>query len=300
MRERTSSPSTQRRVISVVQPFPTFRARVMTHSRAGRMHAANHDRAALGETRYRGLVLEGLFFLADLLFGASLVAGKADEESQKAGRRRAVRSVLTRVADELPGRYREPWLRAPRVEAFVEGRPVTVIWRGRGVAEVRLPAPPDLSLKGGPPSALRRLLGRSDPVVTGDERAGAPWLELLRAGDCERFSLFGGELRAFVRADLDAARLVRLVRAVIAATWREARSPDVVVRQREPAPAVEAAPSPDLRCPFCHDALGAKAVVVRCDACAAPHHPTCFEEGGGCAIAGCRNREARGNRVPTR
>ena len=86
------------------------------------------------------------------------------------------------------------------------------------------------------------------------------------------------------------------MRAVIGLTWREA-APVVAVR---PVVALEAAPAPDTRCPFCHDALGARAVVVRCDACAAPHHPTCFEEGGGCAIAGCRNREARGNRVPTR
>lgn len=248
-------------------------------------------------------MLDGLFFVLELLFGAATLAGTSDEESQKAGRRRAVQSVLTRVAAELPGRYREPWFRHPRVEAFVQGRPVEVIWRGRGKAEVRMPAPPDLTLRGGPPGFLRRLVGRSDPIVEGDEAAGAPWLALLRAGDCERFTLSGGQLRAVVRADLNAARLLRQVRAVIGLTWREAAAPDhrpLVrgVRPREPA--VEAAPAPDLRCPFCHDALGAKAVVVRCDACAAPHHPTCFEEGGGCAIAGCRNREARGNRVPTR
>jgi hypothetical protein len=40
------------------------------------------------------------------------------------------------------------------------------------------------------------------------------------------------------------------------------------------------------QCPFCHDALGALAVVF-CTGCATPHHEACFAENEGCALLGC-------------
>lgn len=60
------------------------------------------------------------------------------------------------------------------------------------------------------------------------------------------------------------------------------------------APATEAAPAPEAapvvtvrrRCPYCHDAVDAAALVV-CGSCATPHHGQCFEQNGGCSLLGC-------------
>ncbi len=49
----------------------------------------------------------------------------------------------------------------------------------------------------------------------------------------------------------------------------------------------------DLACPFCRGEIEETAPLARCDACGTPYHPSCFEEGNGCAIYGCRNRIAR-------
>jgi hypothetical protein len=40
------------------------------------------------------------------------------------------------------------------------------------------------------------------------------------------------------------------------------------------------------RCPYCHDAIEAEALVV-CAACATPHHAPCFEANEGCSLLGC-------------
>lgn len=40
------------------------------------------------------------------------------------------------------------------------------------------------------------------------------------------------------------------------------------------------------RCPYCHDAIQAEALVV-CAACATPHHAPCFEANEGCSLLGC-------------
>lgn len=64
----------------------------------------------------------------------------------------------------------------------------------------------------------------------------------------------------------------------------------------EAAPAVraqEAASKPELRCPFCRDTLDPEGVTAECADCQTPHHASCFEEQGGCAVYGCRSNRAR-------
>ena len=45
-------------------------------------------------------------------------------------------------------------------------------------------------------------------------------------------------------------------------------------------------------CPYCRFPLKAGGQAVRCDACGTVHHEECWEEGGGCAVLGCRNAGA--------
>lgn len=52
--------------------------------------------------------------------------------------------------------------------------------------------------------------------------------------------------------------------------------------RREAAPVVTVR----RRCPYCHDAVEAAALVV-CGSCATPHHGQCFEQNGGCSLLGC-------------
>lgn len=49
----------------------------------------------------------------------------------------------------------------------------------------------------------------------------------------------------------------------------------------------------ELSCPFCRAEIREEEPLARCEACYTPHHPSCFEENGGCALLGCENRSAR-------
>ncbi|MCO5169573.1 MAG: hypothetical protein M9894_24800 [Planctomycetes bacterium] len=54
------------------------------------------------------------------------------------------------------------------------------------------------------------------------------------------------------------------------------------------APRPRARPSPDWRCPFCHEAFeAAPGERVRCRACGTRHHATCWLEHRGCSVHGC-------------
>lgn len=45
-------------------------------------------------------------------------------------------------------------------------------------------------------------------------------------------------------------------------------------------------------CPYCRFPLKSGGRAERCDACGTVHHEECWEEGGGCAVLGCRNAGA--------
>lgn len=45
-------------------------------------------------------------------------------------------------------------------------------------------------------------------------------------------------------------------------------------------------------CPYCRFPLKAEAGAAECPECHAVHHADCFDENGGCAIAGCRGKAA--------
>ncbi|MCO5171851.1 MAG: hypothetical protein M9894_36590 [Planctomycetes bacterium] len=50
----------------------------------------------------------------------------------------------------------------------------------------------------------------------------------------------------------------------------------------------------DVRCPYCKDAIAARADGVRCARCATPHHAECWtEHRGSCSVHGCGGTERR-------
>ncbi len=239
------------------------------------------------------------FVLELFAFGATSTC----EDDRRRVRRREVAGLLERAAELLGGRYRKPWFRAPRVEGYVEGRSVDVIWRGGGRVDVRLPARPEHEAWGRPGPWWRRLFGRAEPALEGPAHVIEALGPLLREGRLVRFDLTGGWLSARVSAPRDPARLVAVVRALADAAWASPRVSVRAVAREDAGPRVAARPArkaraeADLRCPYCHDEIGPDAPVARCAACDATHHPTCFEEGGGCSIAGCRERTARAARA---
>lgn len=250
---------------------------------------------------------DALWFLGDILVG--LLGGLSrspddDPQAQQERRReRAIRVTLEAVAEQLPGRVWKPFLRARRVEGFIDGRPVTLIWRGAEHVELRAVAPPSLRLSGGVGGLFQRLLFGPRPQMQGSGPQAELVLELLRAGRLDRLEVAQGQLVAALRPGLNAARIVELTRQLMGSLWGSPAA-RVVVSAREATPTAPAggaaAEAQEHRCPFCHDAIAPEAVVVNCASCDAPHHPTCFEEGHGCAIAGCRQAKARGARQSTR
>lgn len=49
----------------------------------------------------------------------------------------------------------------------------------------------------------------------------------------------------------------------------------------------------ELRCPYCHDELGA-AATTRCSRCEARHHAECYTDHGRCAVFGCGQPPEKG------
>jgi hypothetical protein len=47
-------------------------------------------------------------------------------------------------------------------------------------------------------------------------------------------------------------------------------------------------------CPFCKDEIATTAVRIECATCGTWHHATCFEENGGCAVFGCKEKRGIG------
>jgi hypothetical protein len=47
-------------------------------------------------------------------------------------------------------------------------------------------------------------------------------------------------------------------------------------------------------CPYCKDAIAPAAVHIECATCKTWHHPTCFEENGGCSVFGCKEKKGVG------
>lgn len=47
-----------------------------------------------------------------------------------------------------------------------------------------------------------------------------------------------------------------------------------------------------VRCPYCHDQVSQDALAARCASCKTVHHPTCFDERGGCSVTGCAGKVA--------
>lgn len=251
-----------------------------------------------------------LFVIGDIVVGllGGLSRSADDDRAAQEERRRAraIAVTLERVGELLPGRAWKPFLRAPRVAGFLDGRPVTLIWRGAEHLELRATAPPGLRLAGSLGGWLARLLHGPQPRLTGDAGPAAEaLLALMRAGRLDGVQVADGHLTATLRPGLNAERIVTLTRQIMGALWAPAAPARVVVTPRsgeiEPAlrPSEAGAPAAgasELRCPFCHDAIAPDAVVAHCASCDAPHHPTCFEEAHGCSIAGCRQAKSRASR----
>ncbi len=237
--------------------------------------------------------------LLDLLALGWLFHHQREEDRRRTYRKEEVRRVLGRLADSLGGVHLKPWFRKPRVFGHHEGREVELIWLGAGKVEVRCRARPERAL------SVRRwlgLLGRPARVTTpGESDELRAWaLQLTERFWVQRLDVAGGALVARAVVGLDVLRLRALAVSMVELAWSEpaasADAPPVRVASRADA-APSATAEPALRCPYCHDELGPAAPVVHCAACDAPHHPTCFEEGEGCSIAGCQERKARGRRA---
>lgn len=244
------------------------------------------------------------FFVLDLL---GLFATGAERARRRRERAQAMQA-LERVAASLGGRVVQPWFLPPRVEGRIDGRDVRIVWLGDGQAEVYGPAPEILEVWARRPgwSGWLFRLFRGARVEAGgastDHHAAAR--HLIDANVVDRVEAKQGRIQARGRPGASASAILGFAEGTLALAWQPL--PDLAARVRaQPrapeaaAPTIKLEPSAaaGLRCPFCHDALAPEGVVVHCASCDAPHHPTCFEEGDGCSIAGCAQRAARGVRT---
>ncbi len=77
--------------------------------------------------------------------------------------------------------------------------------------------------------------------------------------------------------------------------------PALVVRllearsKKAPALSVKKDESAARACPFCKDEIAAGVVHIECATCHTKHHATCFEENGGCAVFGCKEKRGVGH-----
>lgn len=239
------------------------------------------------------LIAEIFQFFAEGFF---LSANREQERGRKR-RRQQLEDCLEVVAGHLDGSVRKPWFRKVRVLGNHEGRDVEVIWLGGGRVEVRCRSRREIDLRASV-SFFSRLFGNGEPSVTGAWSGLSPQVrDLFRRYEGTSMKASAGELVVRAKPGLDAGKIVALATEAIALAW----APTATVVRVEPrasaAPATVAVASGNLRCPFCHDGLEQNATVVHCAACDAPHHPSCFEEGDGCSISGCKHRKARGSRT---
>lgn len=73
---------------------------------------------------------------------------------------------------------------------------------------------------------------------------------------------------------------------------------DLRRRERErKALALEARQEPDLRCPYCRDALLLEKPHVECPTCGTRYHDDCHRERGGCSVFGCASAPRAEERV---
>lgn len=214
----------------------------------------------------------------------------------------SVLAVLEQVGREFAGQAAKPLLGAPRLVGHIDGREFVARWRRRGRIELSCRARSDLDLDARAPTWPQRLIGHTDPYLHGNSALDLrdTVASLFQRYDGIRMEVRGGHLRCLARPGLDALSIANLTRELLTLAWTE---PDgkVVVRpatERAARPRPASAQVAGLRCPFCHDDLQADQPVVHCATCDAPHHPSCFEEGAGCSIAGCHQARARGHKAP--
>ncbi|MGE0711922.1 MAG: RING finger protein [Planctomycetota bacterium] len=207
---------------------------------------------------------------------------------EREGRLEAARAEL--AARLVRGRTEDAWFRAPAVVGCVRGRDVELRWPGGPHA-----AAVDLVLRirmGERFSArarhrLWRYFGFSYLALRGVVPDGVPFVaeRLLRDFEATRVWCAQGRVGARLRWDPDAPDPARL----LAALERLHRIALALEGVHEP----RAETGGTLTCPFCRAPISEEDPLARCDACFTPHHPSCFEEGGGCSLYGCGNRSAR-------
>jgi hypothetical protein len=184
------------------------------------------------------------------------------------------------------------WFRAPGVVARFQGRDVEVRFPGGpsgGVARAAARLRTGGAFSARPRWRVLRWLGFRYLALRGEappETVRAQVERLLRDHGAWRVAVQDG----LVRADLSWDPLVPEPERVVTVLERLAR---IALDLEDVAAAARAESGGKLLCPFCRSPIGESAPLARCEACATPYHPSCFEEHGGCVIYGCRNRTAR-------
>ncbi len=199
----------------------------------------------------------------------------------------AARGIL--VASLERGHRADGWFRAPGVAGRHFGRDCTIAWSGgphakRVALSTRIRCGESWSARGR--GWLLTRLGFRFLVLRGQETPDGFQVErLLRDYGVDR--LWGGEgmIQARARWDPDQPDPQRLLK--------------ILERLHRLALGIEGVMVPltedggQLSCPFCRAPILEEDPLARCEACYTPHHPSCFEEHGGCALLGCENRSAR-------
>jgi hypothetical protein len=211
------------------------------------------------------------------------------EKIEREARYEAARGVL--LAHLSEGRRDDGWFRAPGVTGRLRGRDVEIRFPG-GPAATRVRLLLRIRTGGGfaaaPRHRLLRWAGMGYLAVSGQAPPSAVQHaveRLMRDHDAWRVAAGKGTVRAELRWDAAAPDPPRLLHALerldrVALALEEIELPPVESGGR-------------LSCPYCRAAIGDLDAVARCERCATPYHPTCFEENGGCAVYGCLNRSAR-------
>ena len=210
------------------------------------------------------------------------------ERIEREARYEAARGVL--LAHLSEGRREDGWFRAPGVSGRLRGRDVEIRFPG-GPAAVKVRVSLRIRTGGGfaaaPRHRLLRWAGMGYMSVRGEAPSAVQHAveRLLRDQEALRVAAGQGSVRAELRWDPAVPDPPRVLRALerldrVALALEEIEVPPVESGGR-------------LHCPYCRAAIGDLDPVARCERCATPYHPSCFEENGGCAVYGCLNRSAR-------